>query len=215
VLSQLVLSPSTTRHPSLRRRVAALALATALWYSFTAWFFGAGIGDRIISATGGICAIPLPAHLDQHARDALQMAVGSPAVSVGQIPSGFIPVAPSFCNSRTPFTSLSHPMLFSVPDSSKLHKLTARWTRGVDISGHIWLLTLASLRLASEVSEGLRALVFSRPRISRPLTSAATWYSASFLVLWMFMIFITSIFFHRETEKLVALGTHAHGRIPR
>lgn len=100
-------------------------------------------------------------------------------------------------------------MLFSLADSTKLQKLTARWTRGVDISGHIWLLTLASMRLASEVSEGLRVLVFSRAKVNRPLTSAATWYSAFFLAMWMFMIFTTSMFFHREMEKLVALGKPA------
>lgn len=77
---------------------------------------------------------------------------------------------------------------------------------GVDVSGHIWLLTLAVMRLAAEASEGWRLLFLSQGRVHNPVVATATLYTTVVLMIWIFMIFVTSIFFHREEEKLLALG---------
>lgn len=93
------------------RRVGGWATATGLWVLFTMWFFGPGLFDRLITASGGECVVGIPS------------TPGSP------YPYQVIPVPSDLCELRSYITPATHPDLFADPSFVSLlggERLSAR-----------------------------------------------------------------------------------------
>ncbi|KAF9565558.1 hypothetical protein CPC08DRAFT_704537 [Agrocybe pediades] len=178
-----------TSPPSIRTRdrVARYVTLTALWLLFTSWFFGPALIDRVTVYSGAEC--------------------------VYQTPSGAVRTAPlELCYSKKHITPASHPALFGDlevdsagigQDSADLLALSEGWRvlprlrRGHDISGHVFMLTMATMFLADELRASL-----SVPR--RVWSSAHVWavgVNVVMLGIWMFSVYTTSVYFHSPFEK--------------
>lgn len=122
------LHPNTPTAPGRRtwaQRLAHLVLASLAWIAFTAWFFGPGFGDRIIAATGGACAVPLPSSIDPGILDDILPPGAAPIVTTtpgqphvpGQTGPGiarvYLPLPDEFCL-RRPLTPKTFPALFEL-----------------------------------------------------------------------------------------------------
>ncbi|KAI0291148.1 inositol phospholipid synthesis and fat-storage-inducing TM-domain-containing protein [Russula brevipes] len=145
------------------RRFLQWVFASAAWYILTAWFFGPSLLTRLTAASGGECGL----HMGQ----------------------GFVPIPPIYCSIGTPVARSTHPELFPVvfvgADAQTGGPLIPRLHRGHDVSGHVFLLTLAALFLADQL------------RQTR---------SGALLSLWIFSLWVTSAFFHVPSEKLSGFG---------
>jgi len=174
----LHLASSPPARTSRRSRLAVWLLATMIWLGFTTWFFGAGLGDRIIALSGGSCAVALPREWDLHlGREGIKkilpnimtsMDMVSVSVSGSDSDQLYLPVPHALCSLRQPLTPKNHPELFSLLSSTSiptdsLQPTTShpaltlslpnpRWHRGFDISGHAFLLTMSTLVLARELT---------------------------------------------------------------
>ncbi|OCF44542.1 hypothetical protein I317_01614 [Kwoniella heveanensis CBS 569] len=234
-LAHLLTSPPSTATTdsgigSRARRLAVWILATGAWLLFARWAFGAGLGDRIIAATGGNCAVRLPTGVDlTAARQAFPTLFTSgsdaPSVSSGrQSGTIYVPLPPQFC-SGVPLNSASLPELFDLLPSSAVGKIEAtsqhaplqalprpRWHRGFDISGHAFLLTLSVMVLARELIETWRRWAASsiKPR-RRVVHVDRGWLGVlhhcsgiagtALVAVWAWMILMTAIYFHNPPEK--------------
>ncbi|KAK4689448.1 ABC-2 type transport system permease protein, partial [Tremellales sp. Uapishka_1] len=218
-------------------RLAAFLAASGFWLVFTTWFFGAGLGDRVIALSGGACAVPLPQEWDLD-YDALQplLPASFPSLLSPMGESGdskkqlYLPLPPAFCSLRIPLNPKTHPELFSIlsasslsfPFSSETNTLhpteehppltlpIPRWSNGFDISGHAFLLTLASMLLVRELAPSWKAMyrgTFGNRPASRRQTihTVSTYAGSALLALWIWMIFMTSIYFHNPSEKITGL----------
>ncbi|WWC64877.1 uncharacterized protein I303_107491 [Kwoniella dejecticola CBS 10117] len=225
-------SPSSIRSGpgGKARKLGIWILATVAWLLFTSWFFGAGLGDRIIALTGGNCAVPLPKDADlKAARDIFPtlFTAGESSRTVTQNQAGkiYVPLPHQFC-SGTPLTVNTFPQLFSLIPAYANLKATSnheslqalprpRWHRGFDISGHAFLLTLSVMVLGRELAETWRSWAATSSRRRRVATNNDStislirrWSSivASGLVgIWCWMILMTGIYFHNPPEKLSGL----------
>lgn len=161
----------------------AFLLATAIWLGFTTWFFGAGLGDRVIQLSGGSCAVALPSAWNLDLENLTKVwpkdfpAIGQ-SENAGESETGqlYLPLPHSFCHSNTPLTPTSHPDLFALLSSTSeifptdkntntLHPTSdhpelviprPRWYKGFDISGHTFLLTLSTMMLTRELAPSWR-----------------------------------------------------------
>ncbi|KAJ7268839.1 inositol phospholipid synthesis and fat-storage-inducing TM-domain-containing protein [Mycena haematopus] len=163
----------STRTPA---RLTRWLTATAIWLTFTAWFFGPALFERIILASGGECVLSLPS--------------GDP-----------ISLPAEYCYDRTTVSPATHPTLFTSTSSSFLLPqewagATPRLRKGHDVSGHIFLLTLSILLLAQQLSPS-----FALTRWSTPHT-AAVWANMALISIWLFASGTTSIYFHSPGEKI-------------
>ncbi|ORY25448.1 inositol phospholipid synthesis and fat-storage-inducing TM-domain-containing protein [Naematelia encephala] len=172
---------TTSRIERRFSRFAAFLLATAIWYGFTSWFFGAGLGDRVIALSGGACAVPLPESWELDLEELAKLFPGQLPI-IAKEKQGqqlYLPLPHSFCHTATALTPKSHPDLFSLLSAASsswpagkaantLHPTEAhpdlvlprpRWHRGFDISGHTFLLTMSALLLARELAPSWRAWV--------------------------------------------------------
>lgn len=170
-----------TSSPAARTRIrfAQFALATSVWLAFTSWFFGPSVLDRLIVSTGGECTLHLP--------------------------SGAAVVVPAeYCVTRTRLSPETHPALFPASlllPADGAWKGTPRLRKGHDVSGHIFLLTLAALFLVDQ----LRASSRGPPPWSRPHVLAVVFaWAVTFAC--MFMMYTTSVYFHTPFEKLTGYG---------
>ena len=223
--------PSVT---SRSKRLAAFLLATCAWLAFTTWFFGAGLGDRIISLSGGSCAVEIPTDwgLSASALSALADAQqlvdpNSNHASHAQVAdesSVILSLPPAFCSAHLPFDAKTYPSFFDkLPDSiQSLKKVRTipRWHKGHDISGHTFLLTLSAIVLARELGTSWRLLV-RRPELSGQQVGRgggvpnflATIFGTALIGLWIVMLTATAIYFHVPSEKIsglaLGLGTAA------
>ncbi|GJJ06621.1 hypothetical protein Clacol_000814 [Clathrus columnatus] len=184
-LSIWVTSPAEQR---TREKWFKWAATTYVWGSFVLWFFGPGLFDRLWVASGGECMIRLP---DGH----------EPAIL--KIPS-------EYCVSRSIISPQTHPALFtSFMESNTIQatwKTSAKLYRGHDVSGHIFLLTLAVLFLHDQLQPAWRTITSGRLSNSLPYKVAVA-FSTLLMSLWLFMILMTSIYWHSPFEKLSGFGT--------
>lgn len=186
------------------RRVAAWAIATAVWLSFSPIF------QRIITLSGGECIIHVPA------------AEGTNAPSTLTVPA-------HYCYNRAHISPLTHPELFANPIIAPLlaspHLVnfngSPKFYHGHDVSGHIFLLTLSTLLLLDQVVPSL-SYVFKyfapdttptpRPIKASPAHSIAVKATIGLLSLWWWMLFMTSVYFHTTSEKLSGLCKSARSQ---
>ncbi|TFY83132.1 hypothetical protein EWM64_g886 [Hericium alpestre] len=171
-LAHIITSPPETHR---FRRTVQYIIATAAWLVFTSWFFGPALLERVIAASGGVCVLHLPS-------------------------GAYLPVPEQLCFDRTHISSASHPQLFPVP----LLLVPEIWKGGVprlrrghDVSGHVFLVTLSILFLTDQ----LRASFASKKPWS-PAHRIAVFANGALLVLWLFAIWITSVYFHSPMEKI-------------
>jgi len=153
------------------RRVLQWTLATTAWFACAVSFFGPGILERLATASGAECGI----HLG---------------------PTSFVTIPATFCASRVPVTRALHPELFPLVlqltgETELERQFVPRLRRGHDVSGHVFLLTLAVLFLADQLRQSRRvAHVYARGAV------------CALVVLWVFSLWITSVYFHSPSEKI-------------
>ncbi|KAF8919744.1 inositol phospholipid synthesis and fat-storage-inducing TM-domain-containing protein [Mucidula mucida] len=153
---------------------------TCAWLVFTSWFFGPALIERFIVASGGDCFVSLPS---------------------GDV----ITVPQEYCFAKTHINPVDHADLlasseasFSVPPE---WRGKPRLRKGHDISGHIFLLAMASLFLIDQLRVSLR-------RHSEPwsaLHTYAVWANVALVGLWLLACSTTSIYFHSPFEKITGL----------
>ncbi|KZO90735.1 hypothetical protein CALVIDRAFT_489991 [Calocera viscosa TUFC12733] len=208
--------------PSLKRRgsLARYTLATIAFLAFTAWFFGPAMMDRVRILSGGECVLPVP----NPAAPLSTPLPGSTSTSPLAPDANFLlPVPASLCYSRTVISPESYPELFTHPDMpvppAGFH-LAPRIRKGHDVSGHIFLLTLAVLFLVDEVALSWGLIWFAKKRGVQP-TTAHLWVTVGVTVLvglWGWMVLMTSVYFHSPEEKfsgyLIGLAAYAFSQIP-
>ncbi|KAI0311696.1 inositol phospholipid synthesis and fat-storage-inducing TM-domain-containing protein [Amylostereum chailletii] len=158
------------------RRVFQYILATASWAAFTTWFFGPALIERVIFLTGGECVLHVP----------------------GGDESQYLPVPEEYCFGHERISYDTHPHLFSsiVPASLDIMPTMPRMRRGHDISGHIFLLTLSCLFLGDQIRQSLARRTWS---------AAHGWAlggAGAVLALWLFSLWVTSVYFHTPAEKV-------------
>nr|ODN92175.1 hypothetical protein L204_05267 [Cryptococcus depauperatus CBS 7855] len=205
------------------RGIAAWLLATLCWAIFTRWFFGAGLGDRIIALTGGNCALLLPPSISPvlAKHHFAKLFTSGASDSEGRL---YVQIPHDFC-SGAPLTPSTLPELFALlpkfdnlrdgPTASheSLRPLSRpRWHRGFDISGHSFLLTLSIMLLGRELISSWRVWVLSgRIHQSRKLDYCTRLHTLAGIVgtiligVWMWMIVMTGVYFHNPPEKLAGI----------
>lgn len=207
----LTSSPRQTKF----RRFAMYILATAMWIGFTGFFFGRGLGDRVIEMSGGRCGLILPEGLD--VKETI-----FPGATISDSAEGQLLQLPNtFCNLRKPLTPSSHPDLFrslSVVSKQPLSSLVPKWRRGFDISGHSFLLPLSAVLLSHELAPAWRRWAgipnesgrVTDPNFGRGWMGVGNTVSALLgtmvVQLWVWMLAMTGAYFHDPKEKLAGLG---------
>lgn len=159
--------------PAMRvQRVIKWLLETATWMIFTTWFFGPSVLERVVLISGGECLLSTP-HGDA------------------------ITVPTQYCIQKQSVSHSTHPHLFTSFLPSPDWQGAPRLKRGHDISGHIFLLTMAVLFLADQLRASLRfQSTWSAPHQLAVLSSVVL------IAVWLFGIYTTSLYFHTPSEKL-------------
>ena len=170
---------NTVTWKRLSRFALRWALATCAWFAMSQWFFGASFLERMHVASGAQCL------------------------------ANSVRVSDKLCRTRQRLTADSHPQLFDSfePGFSTTHKsIHAGWHGGMDVSGHTFVLTLSILYLAELVVPCMtQRAIASMPRgPMRCLKTFSLYGTLSLMVLWAFMLFTTSIYYHTTQEKVVA-----------
>jgi len=169
------------------RRFLQWFLANGAWYMLTSWSFGPSLLTRLTIASGGECGL--------------------------RIANTFIPISHTYCLIGLPLARSTHPDLFPVVFEGTEAQIDGPWIprlrRGHDVSGHVFLLTLASLFLADQLRQ---------TRTSAHLYALGP--GCALFSLWVFSLWVTSAYFHTPSEKLSGFGafqTHTffRGRIDR
>jgi len=157
---------------------------TAIWILFVNWFFGPAILERVIVYSGGECIATLPA-------------------------GDHFTVPNEFCFSKVTVSPHTHPTLFeavvfSSPVVKETLRLKPRFRRGHDLSGHVFLLTMSILFLADQLrlSFGQRAA-----KIWSTLHGWAVAAHIGLIVIWLFAVYTTALYFHNPFEKFTGYGT--------
>ncbi|OWZ38491.1 hypothetical protein C356_04283 [Cryptococcus neoformans c45] len=223
---------STSPNGGRIRRLLVWVAATAFWAIFARWFFGAGLGDRIIALTGGNCALPLPPSISPIlARHTFgKLFTAGPQGSSGE-EKIYIALPYKFCTG-VPLTPGALPELFALlPGGGKgtaippgggpttSHESLAplprpRWHKGFDISGHSFLLTLCIMVLGRELAPTWQAwaggktagLLNGRGRGWKGKIHGLIALAATGLIgIWMWMVLMTAVYFHNPPEKLAGL----------
>ncbi|KAF9518116.1 hypothetical protein BS47DRAFT_1325700 [Hydnum rufescens UP504] len=180
------------------KRLGRWAASTFVWATFTLWFFGPSLFDRILVASGGECLAHVP---DTY------VSPGKP---------NYISIPDEFCRQRTSISPSTHPALFADPNLV-LNTLSSTPTRdlslrprlyhGHDVSGHLFLLTLSILFLVDQLASSPPLLFQPSPpalSVSRPSTLhiRAVQATIALVVLWFWMTITTSVYFHSPGEKV-------------
>ncbi|KAJ3724669.1 inositol phospholipid synthesis and fat-storage-inducing TM-domain-containing protein [Lentinula raphanica] len=168
----LLLWATTTPSQRTLSRVMQWLTATACWLTFTTWFFGPAVIDRVNLASGGDCFVHLPS-------------------------GDLITVPTDYCFTKSTVTPISHPDIFTsslvLPEGwSGIPRLR----RGHDVSGHVFLLTMSVLFLADQLSRSLR---FGQSSFWNKLAMAA---NVVLISIWLFASVTTSVYFHSPFEKV-------------
>jgi len=172
-----------------QERIAKYLTLTGLWILFTSWFFGPALLERFIVLSGGQCVIPLP---------------GDEQGTILQLPT-------EFCYTRKPVTAAtvaSHPELFvsgffQRQDAlSETLRIVPRLRSGHDVSGHVFLLTVATLFLIDQLRWSFKGRSYVR---WNSLHSWAVAINLLLVGLWVFALWTTSVYFHSPLEKVTGL----------
>jgi hypothetical protein len=166
----------TTSPPSIRKRRAAIQwiVETMAWMLFTSWFFGPAIFDRFIVASGGECF--------------LQQPEGNP-----------ISIPVELCYTKTTISHSTHPHFFPAsftPPSADWREVP-RLRKGHDVSGHLFLLTMAIMFLSDQIRPSL-----ARVETWTTLHTMAVMLTATLMCVWVFASYMTCIYFHTPQEKV-------------
>ncbi|KAH9859023.1 inositol phospholipid synthesis and fat-storage-inducing TM-domain-containing protein [Lenzites betulinus] len=193
-LFHFLTSPAATR---AKARVSQYLIATAVWLSFTSWFFGPPVFDRLTASTGGECVLHLPS-------------------------GAVFPVPSQYCFTKSTISTTTHPALF--PTSLLLPD--GEWTgiprlrKGHDVSGHIFLLTLSTLFLVDQLRRSFAPPPNARPSDVR-WSSLHRWsvvFGGVVTLVSVFAIYTTSIYFHTPMEKftgyIMGIGAFALTQLP-
>ncbi|KAH7913479.1 Fat storage-inducing transmembrane protein [Hygrophoropsis aurantiaca] len=171
-LAFILLWGTSPRQQRTARRAIKWISETLVWMMFTSWFFGPAILERVIAASGGECIVSLP---------------------TGDI----LTVPVEYCFTKATLSPETHPGFFSsgllLPDAT--WRGVPRLRRGHDVSGHVFILTMAVLFLVDQLR-------------SSPRTSTWTWshraavtFNVVLISIWLFSLYTTSIYFHSPIEK--------------
>ncbi|KIO18420.1 hypothetical protein M407DRAFT_31924 [Tulasnella calospora MUT 4182] len=166
---------------------------TLVWGGFASWFFGPSLFSRIVALTGGECVVYMPA------------PQGAPqAAGIQPPPPHYIAIPAEFCTNPTIVTPESHPALFAHPPLAeylaqgmgfdRAYKIVPKLTKGHDISGHTFLLTLSTLFLVD-------ALVKARKGKATPVALVTQLAGWALVGLWATMLWATAVYFHTWQEK--------------
>jgi hypothetical protein len=111
------------------------------------------------------------------------------------IGGAFVPISQIYCSTRIPVSRSTHPELFPVVfegiEALSSDPLIPRLRRGHDVSGHVFLLTLSVLFLADQLRQ-------TRTSAHRYAIAA----SGALVSLWVFSLWVTSVYFHAPSEKI-------------
>ena len=111
------------------------------------------------------------------------------------IGKAFVPIPQTYCSTSVPVARSTHPELFPVvfegPEAQSNDPLIPQLRRGHDVSGHVFLLTLCVLFLADQLRQ---------TRTSAHLYAIGT--GGALLLLWVFSLWVTGVFFHAPSEKI-------------
>ncbi|KAJ7594332.1 inositol phospholipid synthesis and fat-storage-inducing TM-domain-containing protein [Mycena floridula] len=161
----------TAPAPRSNRRIGKWLIETAAWMIFTGWFFGPAVFDRVLVASGAECVVITP--------------------------DGHVPVPVELCFDKSAISHNTHPQLFSnFLAPSPEWKAIPRLKKGHDVSGHIFLLTMATLFLADQ----LRPAIATRDRST--IQAIALLANFALILLWLFAIYTTGVYFHSPFEKV-------------
>ncbi|KAF8897091.1 inositol phospholipid synthesis and fat-storage-inducing TM-domain-containing protein [Gymnopilus junonius] len=173
-----------------RRRLSKFLFLTSVWVLFTSWFFGPALLDRFTVYSGGECVYQLP---DGHIRN--------------------VPI--EVCYTKSAISPETHKHLFSdnfagLPEG---WRIVPRIRRGHDFSGHVFLLTMATLLLADQ----LRASFKFRAWWSG-LHMWAVAANIALMGIWLLGTYTTSVYFHSPFEKftgyLLGVTSFAVSQLP-
>ncbi|EOR04210.1 hypothetical protein E3P89_00029 [Wallemia ichthyophaga] len=199
ILSLVLTAPNDDRSTSQRWRVVSglrWVAATSSWFLFTTWFFGDGLLHRLWLMTGAQCVIE-----DINAG----IEGGTPATPL------LVPVNHLEC----------YPQLLPASASTTTTSPTsAKWVGGHDVSGHTFLLMLSAyiiyltLKPCFAHFSGADSISASARNEKAPLQKGASavhrvavYSSVALLVLWIWMLLVTCMYFHTPVEKLTGLLT--------
>jgi hypothetical protein len=115
-------------------------------------------------------------------------------------PASFVPIPASFCAASVPVTRALHPELFPLVlvgafEADDERQFVPRLRRGHDVSGHVFLLTLGVLFLADQLRQAHHARLYARVAVG------------ALVGLWVFSLWITSVYFHSPAEKISGFCT--------
>ncbi|TIC72801.1 hypothetical protein E3Q00_03588 [Wallemia mellicola] len=190
VLALLVSAPHDERTTNKRWRIVTVSrwvAATSSWFLFTNWFFGDSLLHRIWLITGAQCV---------REEDNLE---GTPATPL------LVPVNHLEC----------YPQPLNSADISAPLK-AAKWVGGHDVSGHTFLLMLSAYVIFVTLKPCYSHLirVNSVKDEKAPLQSGlsilhkvAVYFSIALLLLWIWMLLVTCVYFHTPYEKFTGLLT--------
>ena len=123
------------------------------------------------------------------------------------IGNAFVPIPSSYCSTRLPVARSTHPELFPAvfegTEAQSYNPLIPRLRRGHDVSGHVFLLSLCVLFLADQLRQ---------TRTSAHLYAIGT--GGALLSLWVFSLWVTSVFFHVPSEKISGFSASPPHLIP-
>ena len=166
----LFVPTTTSPHPrNILRRLLQWIFATAAWFACAVSFFGPSLLARLATVSGAECGL----HLG---------------------PATFVPIPTSFCAAGLPVTRAANPELFPLVllfETEPDRPFVPRLRRGHDVSGHVFLLTLAVLFLADQLRQTRSvAHVYARAAVG------------ALLALWVFSLWVTGVYFHSPSEKI-------------
>lgn len=160
-------------------------IETISWMAFTSWFFGPAVFERFLLLSGAECLVQTP--------DGTHLSLPE-----------------QYCLDKSIISHTTHPHLFTsqtllLPTD---WKAIPRLRRGHDVSGHIFLLTMAVLFLSQQLKASLR---FRYTWSNLHFFAVST--AVVLIATWLFAIGTTGLYFHSPSEKisgyLLGLATFA------
>lgn len=221
-------SPSRTHHhffPSRAHRILEILLYMAAWYAVTDW-----MTSYVRTSTGAICQLPIPPQLANNPSFNQMTTIDERpivrATAEDTVGPTFIDVPYEYCTYKTLSPSV-FPELFSLlrpktqqlaeeglykPISAITLPLHARFFDGFDLSGHVFILFASMAIILRQLAPALRMIFeqsklldapgkkISGARLAAHAVSIVLGLALS--VLWAFMLWTTSAYFHTTSEKV-------------
>jgi hypothetical protein len=168
-----VINRPPTQQPSTHRAVIArrfmkYLVASLIWFGFQFWF-----NSRVFQLSGGTCALRLPDGL----MDSDDKWLSLPGIGAQKVihkggdgllepASAWLPISNEFCRRRLPISDVSHPELrdaledlVSAQGEETKRFLIPSLRGGIDISGHIFLLTLSMALIFDDLAPTIRVVL--------------------------------------------------------